>query len=463
MLNSKFIQSNHLPVHHHDYKIQTKIGEKIRNKLDRKNVTPIFECMKVYKFGGASSNSIDRIRNIAKILKVGNEKILVVLSAMGKTTNALEKVSESFFEGKNVEALHQFKQIKQDHLTTLKSLVTIHREDAISELEYFFTEVEWLLHDTAVKEYSYYYDQIVCAGELMSTCIISWYLREAGIYNELVDVRDIFRTDDNFQDAALDLEYSKEKTRTNIIPLFEKTNIVITQGFIGATDENESTTLGREGSDYSAAVFANLLDADSLTIWKDVQGVMNADPKEFEDAIYLPELSYAEVIEMAYYGAQVIHPKTIKPLENKCIPLHVKCFLDPEAQGTIISNKLVSKLPTVKIVKNNQVLISLYTTDFSFVGEKPISRLYEIFAELKIRPNLVQTTAISLLCCIDEIPGKIDKFASLAAEIFQVQIQRNLTLMTVRHYKIDMVEGLARSGNILLEQRTKETIQLLMQ
>ena len=418
--------------------------------------------MKVFKFGGASASTIDRIKNIAAIIKSSaDEKLLIVISAIGKTTNALEKVAQAFYEGRNEDALRLFELIKGKHLDILKYLLTINWKPATEELKNYFTEVEWLLHEKAVRDYNYYYDQIVCIGELLSTTIISWYLREENVFNTLVDVRDIFRTDDNFRNAEVDITFTKDNIVTHLIPLFSNSNIVITQGFIGATDENESTTLGREGSDFSAALFANLLDAESLTIWKDVEGIMNADPKEFDDATYLPLLSYTEVIEMAYYGAQVIHPKTIKPLENKNIPLFVKCFLKPELPGTIITNAPVHHLPPIKILKHHQVLLTLSSTDFSFVGEEPISRLYEIFSELKIRPNLIQSTAISLLCCMDDVPEKIEQLALLASEVFDVRLQKQLTLLTIRHYTTEILERLISGKNIVLEQKTKDTIQVL--
>ena len=418
--------------------------------------------MIVYKFGGASASSIERISNIGEILtqKTG-EKILIVISAMGKTTNALEKVAEAFYNGRSEEALNLFRLIKEKHLDTLKYLITRNWKTATEDLQNYFTEVEWLLYDKPTNSYDYYYDQIVCIGELLSTTLISWYLKEVGILNILLDVRDIFRTDDNFRDATVELSFAQDAIDNKIIPLFGSCDIIITQGYIGATDENESTTLGREGSDYSAALFANMLDANSLTIWKDVMGIMNGDPKEFNDATFIPALSYDEVIEMAYYGAQVIHPKTIKPLQNKNIPLYVKSFLEPSLPGTIINKVKVHHLPPIKILKQNQVLVTLSSTDFSFVGEKPVSRLYEIFAGLKIRPNLIQTTAISLLCCMDDVAEKIDQLALLASELFEVQLQRGLTLTTIRHYTREGLSEMLNNKVILLEQKTKDTCQIL--
>ena len=423
--------------------------------------------MKVFKFGGASINTAERIKNIRTILNsYTQEKIVVVISAMGKITNALEKVVVTFYENKNDEALQLFEKIKQDHLIIANKLtdkpINPVRSGTGGQLTDFFTEVEWLLHDKPVKDFSYYYDQVVCAGELLSSSIVSTFLNEEGIKNIWIDVRDIIRTDDNFRDANVDIDFTQSKIQEIILPIFNTTNIVITQGFIGSTDENESTTLGREGSDYTAALFANMIDAESLTIWKDVEGVMNADPKEFNDAKFINALSYDEVIEMAYYGAQVIHPKTIKPLQNKNIPLHVRCFLNPGAVGTIISNKYVQQLPPIVVLKQNQVLINLSSKDFSFVGEKPMVRLYEIFAELKIKPNLTQNTAISILICIDDLQEKIEKLALMASEIFDVQLEKNLTLLTIRHYNPEIINKLSKDKTIVLEQKTKDTIQMLM-
>ena len=419
--------------------------------------------MKIFKFGGASINSVERIQNVGKILQeYKGEKILVIISAMGKTTNALEKVVDAFFDGKKIDALKLFDQVKEQHLNTLKYLTPLYWQQAENNLKDFFTEIEWLLHDKPVRAYDYYYDQIVCSGELLSTAMMSDYLNEIDVTNKWIDVRDIIRTDDNFRDAAIDWTYTQQKVTEVIEPLFKDFDIVITQGFIGATDENESTTLGREGSDYSAAIFANLLNAETQTIWKDVEGVMNADPKEFADAKFLDALSYDEVIEMAYYGAQVIHPKTIKPLQNKNIPLHVRCFLHPELAGTVISNKPVHNLPPIIVVKDKQVLLELSSKDFSFVGEEYVSRLYELFTQIKIRPNLIQNGAISLLCCLDDRPDKIEKLALAASEIFDVQVKKGLTLLTIRHYTREKFDELTKDKTILLTQRTTETVQALM-
>ncbi len=419
--------------------------------------------MKVYKFGGASVNSVERIQNLGRIMQERQEgPKVVIISAMGKTTNALEKVAEAFFAGKKEEALALFEQVKQQHLRTARYLLVTHYLDCEARLRDFFTEVEWLLHDEPVRDYDYYYDQVVCSGELFSTAIISAFLNETGIRNKWIDVRDIIRTDDDFRDAVIDWSFTRQKVDELIKPAFDEYKIILTQGFIGATDENESTTLGREGSDYTAAVFAHLLDAESLTIWKDVESVMNADPKQFPDAVPLPELNYHEVIEMAYYGAQVIHPKTIKPLQNKGIPLYVKCFLDPSLQGTVIHNKALPALPPVIVLKEKQVLIEMSSRDFSFVGEHHVGQLYHLFEQLHIKPNLTQNGAISFLCVIDDKPDKIEKLALEASLDLDVQVMKGLSVLTIRHYTPEVMEKLISGKTVLLRQQTKETVQFLL-
>jgi aspartate kinase len=419
--------------------------------------------MKVFKFGGASVNNVERIRGLADILRSYNEEpVLVVVSAMGKTTNGLEKVAEAFYQGHREEALRLFQQVKDNHLTTAKYLLVRNYLAAESMLKDFFTEVEWLLHDKPVRPYDYYYDQVVCVGELLSTSIISAFLAESGIGNQWIDVRDIFRTDANFRDAAIDWGFSENKVKEDVATLFVSGNMVITQGFIGATSENESTTLGREGSDYTAAVFANLLDAESLTIWKDVEGVMNADPKQFPDAQFLSELSYDEVIEMAYYGAQVIHPKTIKPLQNKGIPLYVKCFSDPASPGTVIHQKNGKGLPPIIVLKQDQVLVHLHSRDYSFVGETGTQLLYHLFAGIRIKPNLMQSGAVSLQVCLDNRIDKIERLALEASDYFDVRIEKGLLLLTIRHYDEGVLKRLTEGRQEVLRQQTAETVQVLM-
>ncbi len=421
--------------------------------------------MKVFKFGGASVSTADRIKKVGDILKNhSNEKLLVVISAMGKTTNALEKVVESFYKGSKEDALEIFQVIKNDHLAIVDQLKELKNSPLTSHhsLIDFFTEVEWLLHDKPVRSFDYYYDQVVCIGEMLSSAIVSAYLNSVGVNNQWVDVRDIIRTDDNFRDARIDWSFTAQRVNENIVPLFEHTNIVLTQGFIGATDENESTTLGREGSDYSAAVFANLLNAENQTIWKDVQGVMNADPKQYANATWIKELNYQEVIEMAYYGAQVIHPKTIKPLQNKNIPLYVRSFIHPDEEGTCIQGKNFNHLPPIIVYKQKQVLIELKSKDFSFVGEGLTAEVDEIFRSIKFKPNLIQTAAISILCVVDDYSDKVQEFALKASNSFDVNVSKDLTLLTIRHYDEQILSELLGSKETWLRQQTPDTIQVLL-
>ena len=419
--------------------------------------------MKIFKFGGASVNSVERIKQVPVILRqFAGEKMLVVISAMGKTTNALEKVAEAFFAGRKEEALQLFGQIREQHLTTAKYLLVKNYLACEAQLKDFFTEVEWLLHDKPVRDFDYYYDQVVCIGELLSTSIMSAYFAESGIGNQWIDVRDIFRTDANFRDAAIDWDVTSRKVREEVLPLFPEDDLIVTQGFIGATSDNESTTLGREGSDYTAAVFANLLDAESQTIWKDVEGVMNADPKQFPDAQLIGELNYDEVIEMAYYGAQVIHPKTIKPLQNKGIPLYVKCFLDASLPGTVIHNKSLKGLPPIIVLKQDQVQVQLHSKDFSFVGETGTARLYDLFGQLRVKPNLIQSGAVSIRVCLDDRPARIERLALAAADLFDVQVERGLVLLTIRHYNGEVLGRLTEGRQEVLRQQTQETVQILM-
>jgi aspartate kinase len=419
--------------------------------------------MKVFKFGGASIHDFDSIQNVAYILtNHKDEKLLIVISAMGKMTNALEKVTEAFYEQRNEDAHRLFEKIKTYHTNLLKYLIILQWEKATTRLNELFTKVEEVLDEKPVKDYNYYYDQIVSIGELLSTTLISIFLNEQRIANKWIDVRDLLKTDHTFRDAKVNWEGTKKNVEEKLSPLFKENNFIITQGFIAGTNENDTTTLGREGSDYTAAIFADLLNAESLTIWKDVDGIMNADPRDFQEAETINELSYKEIIEMAYYGAHVIHPKTIKPLQNKKIPLYVKSFLDIALRGTVVSEKQIPRLPPIIVYKRNQALITLQSLDFSFVEGKPINFLREILDGLRMKPNLTQNAAITFSICIDDIPEKIAQIASQASSVFDVQIQKNLSLITIRHYTPEFVEAILKDKEIILEQKTSETIQALI-
>lgn len=420
--------------------------------------------MKVFKFGGASLETIERIQQVGKILQAYPEdKLLIVISAMGKTTNELENVAKNFYMRKREIASQLLYNIEQFHLQVAESLLGTPEHPLFIQLQQFFTEAEWTLGEKPLRSYDYYYDQIVGLGELLSTAIVSAYFNHVGITNVWLDVRDVFRTDDNFRDANIDWEVTERQVNEKVLPLFNAVDLVITQGFIGSTDQNESVTLGREGSDYSAAVFANLLNAESQTIWKDVEGLKNADPKLFPNTINIPEIGFNEVIEMAYYGAQVIHPKTIKPLQNKQIPLYVKCFLDKDLPGTVIKGDADGgKLPPLIILKKNQVLITITSRAYDFITEDKISDIYEIFHDKKVKINLTQNAAISFSCCIDNNPEKIELLIKALHEGFKISYNEGLELLTVRHFKNGLLEELTKGRKILLEQRSDKTVQLIM-
>lgn len=420
--------------------------------------------MEVYKFGGASINSFERIENVVRIVQnAGPRPLLIVISAMGKTTNALEKVAEAFFEGRQQDALQLFEQIKNQHLNTAKYMLVKQHNPFIEAFSEICTEAEWLLYEKPVRNYDYYYDQIVCLGELFSSLLITHTFREREPGVEWVDVRDLLKTDDNFRDAGILWKQTRDRVQEQLKPLVAKNNIIITQGFIGCTEENESTTLGREGSDYSAAIFASLLGADRVTIWKDVDAVLNADPRQFPEALPMPALSYDEVVEMAYYGAQVIHPKTIKPLFNARIPLQVKSFLDPNLPGTLIGGKMTVSLPPVFIRKHRQVLLTFHTKDFSFVGEKPVVQWYAMLERLHMRPNVTQNGAVQLMAVFDDHAEKVGLLASEAETVFNVTVQKNLTLFTIRHYTPEVLRQYLGNIKPLLIQQTPQTVQFLYQ
>lgn len=425
--------------------------------------------MRVYKFGGASISNTERILQVIHIVQSTMEQqatgsgLLLVVSAMGKTTNALEKVAEAFFAQRTEEALQLFGQIRQQHTTVGKYLLVKQNHAYMEQLADVTTEAEWLLHDKPVRSYAYYYDQIVCLGELLSTILLYHTLLEHGLPAAWLDVRDILRTNDLFREAEVDLAYTQQQCTAQIVPLLQQGKVVITQGFVGSTDQNESTTLGREGSDYSAALLSSMLPATELTIWKDVPAVLSADPRRFADAVPLPHLSYAEVVEMAYYGAQVIHPKTIQPLQNARIPMQVRCFLDPAAPGTRMDNKKPPVLPPMVIQKDNQVLMRFTTLNFAFAAGEPLSRWHALLHKLHLQPNLVQHGAIDIWAVLDDHPEKITNLALEASAWFEVQVMRQLSLRTLRHYNAAALGTYIEPLTPLLLQKTATTVQILYQ
>jgi aspartate kinase len=437
--------------------------QRIRNL--QKTMTPSGVVkMKVFKFGGASLETIQRIQNVAGILEdFAGDPLVVVVSAMGKTTNDLEKVVEHYYRRQRETAAQLLYSIQDRHLQIALKLLGNDEDPVFGQLRQLYHEMEWQLGEKPYQPYDYYYDQLVSRGELFSSLIACAFFNRAGLPARWLDVREVISTDDTFRDGRILWDATQKQMNARVKPLLVQHPLIITQGFIGATATGATTTLGREGSDYTAAVFANMLDAASLSIWKDVDGLKNADPRLFDDTINIDKVNYNEVIEMAYYGAQVIHPKTIKPLQNKKIPLYVKCFLDKNLPGTLIhAGAETIKLPPVIVLKQRQVLMTITTRDFSFITEENLSKLYTIFHDIRIKLNLMQNGAISFSCCIDQDAGKIERLIKTLHRDFRITYNEGLELLTVRHYENGIVEKLTHGKQVLLEQKSPLTIQRVL-
>jgi aspartate kinase len=419
--------------------------------------------MKVFKFGGASVKDADAVKNVAVILSMfSNEEIVVIVSAMGKTTNALEKVVDAYINGKdNMRAL--IDDVKIFHTEIINQLEFRKNHPLYADVENSFVEIDWLVEEEPTKGYAFIYDQIVSQGEIISTKIVSTYLNENKIKNTWLDVRDVLQTDNTYREGKINWELTEKLVTAKIPSLFKKNKIIITQGFIGATSENFTTTLGREGSDYTAAILSYCLNAKEMIVWKDVPGVLSADPRYSDEAIKLEHISYHDAIELTYYGATVIHPKTIKPLENKNIPLKVCSFKAPAEKGTTIGNFQGTKpLVPCFIYKLNQILFSITSTDFSFIAEEGMSKIFSIFAMHKIKINLMQNSALSFSICVDNDPHKIPELIEDIKKEFKVLYNDGLKLITIRHYYPSTIDQLIKDKTIFLEQRSRQTAHLVM-
>jgi len=422
--------------------------------------------MKVFKFGGASVKDAASVKNVAAVLSLfKNEPLVVVISAMGKTTNALEQVVNAYIE-KSERLREHVQQVKDYHLNIIGELGFKSDHHIYGALENALVEIDWILEEEPSRGYAFAYDQIVSQGELISTKIVSAYLNEpqvTGVKNEWLDIRDCIITDNTYREGKIDWDLTEKLVTRKIPDLLKQSNVVITQGFIGATSENFTTTLGREGSDYTAAILSYCLDAGEMIVWKDVPGVLSADPKFYEDAVKLQEISYLDAIELTYYGATVIHPKTIKPLENKNIPLHVRSFISPKEKGTSIADHKETK-PLVPsfIFKTNQILISISAKDFSFIAEESLSKIFGLFAGHKVKINLMQNSAISFSVCVDNDSFKIPALLADLYKDFKVLYNVGLKLITIRHYYPSTIESLLKDKNILLEQRSRHTVQVIL-
>ncbi len=416
--------------------------------------------MKVFKFGGASVKDADSVRNVASVLSLYNEdKIAVVVSAMGKMTNALERLLHAYFynTGKIDE---EFINIKEYHMGITTALFPDENNEIYTDLENIFSLFRTRLNLPSSENYDYEYDQIVSIGEIISSKILSAYLNSAGIENSWIDARSIIRTDNTYRDARIDWEKTVELVNDSME--FHRERIYITQGFIGSTAEHITTTLGREGSDFSAAILAYSLEAEKVAIWKDVPGVLNADPKYFDDTIKLDQLSYHDAIELAYYGASVIHPKTIKPLQNKKIPLWVKSFLHPKEKGTIIQNDKVELQIASFIFKMDQVLITISARDFSFIAEHNLGDIFHELSRLRVRINVMQNTALSFSICVDWDERRIPELIRSLESDYIIKYNRGLELVTIRHYDQETIDRVIVNKEVLLEEKTRNTVQMVM-
>ena len=415
--------------------------------------------MQVYKFGGASVRSAEGIRNIYRIVSGVKENLFIVVSAMGKTTNAMEIVLDYFMKADHLASLIKLAEVEAYHVEITKEIFT-HPENGIMAIEPVFSELKSIISNGVGDDYDRWYDRLVSYGEIISTKIVSAYLTETGIDNSWLDLRGLIVTDSNFREA--NVRMNESQIRLQKATDFNKNRIYIGQGFIGANIKGDPTTLGREGSDYSAAVVANLLNAESVTIWKDVPGILNADPRLFENTVHIPELTYLDAVELAYSGAQIIHPKTIKPLENKNIPLYVRPFGSPSEAGSVIKATVEKPIDVpVLIVRKNQVLITIRPRDFSFVLEESLSKAFAVMNKNRLKVALIQSSAISISVCVDNsryLAGAIDELGN----DFKVTYNDGLELLTIRGITDEIVQQTTSGRSILLTQRTRRSGRFLM-
>ena len=397
----------------------------------------------------------DSVKNVLRVLSIqGFERCLIVVSAMGKTTNALERVVEFSFNKSDYQ--QEIAKIKEEHIQIARGLFD-ENHHVFSEIKLFFDDIESFLRRNKSPNYNFVYDQVVTCGEMISSKILSVYLSDNEMGSQWLDARDFIKTDTNYREGVVNWE----ETEKNISQL-DKAKTYVTQGFVGSDENNFTVSLGREGSDYSAAIFAYCLDAKDMTIWKDVPGVMTGDPRKFENVELLSNISYEEAIEMAYYGASVIHPKTLQPLKQKSIPFFVKSFINPEKAGTKIGISTENQLLESYILKENQVLMRISTRDFSFIAEDHISFIFRELAKRNIKVSLMQNSAISLALCLEDKFNNIDELEAELEQDFNTEIVKNVSLFTIRNARLENLDKLYEGKNVLLEQITKTTVQMII-
>ena len=420
--------------------------------------------MKVFKFGGASVKDAAAVRNVASILaRFKGEKLIVVVSAMGKSTNKLEEIVAAEKEKNVGQFTALVNELYDFHIAILGELFAEKHFKIYHEIETIFDQIRDRFQKPFPENYSYEYDQIVSLGEVISSKIISAYLFEQGFSSGWADSRELIRTNNQYQEGKVDWQKTEELVNQALLPKFSKVDITVTQGFVGHTPEGFTTTLGREGSDYTAGIYAYCSNAESVTIWKDVPGMLNADPKYFSDTVKLDQISFKEAIELSYYGASVIHPKTIKPLQNKGIPLYVKSFIHPDEPGTIIQESMDNdNLVPSFIVKKDQVLFSIRPVDFSFIAEENLSDIFNRLAEAGIKINVMQNSALSFSILLDQKKANPELLKSILGDHYKVWYNDELELVTIRHYDQKTIDLVSKDKTVILEQRTRQTIRLIL-
>jgi len=416
--------------------------------------------MLVFKFGGASVKSAEAVKNIVKILQGYSENIVVVVSAMGKTTNALERIIESFFNKKEQNLNEDFVQLKEFHYSILEGLFDDKNHEAFADIGCVFEDLEKRLATDPTLNFDFDYDQIIGYGEILSTKIINHFLQSSGLSSRWMDIRKALKTNNNFREGRIDWELSTKLVKEQFE--FNKDEVLVTQGFLASTINNLTVSLGREGSDYTAAILAHILKAKSVTIWKDVPGVLNADPKYFDDTVLIEKLSYLDAIELAYYGTSVIHPKTIKPLQNKNINLYVRSFIDSDAKGTLVGNLKYDKLHPSFIFKMEQVLIRISPLDFSFIDEDNLELIFGMLHKNGVKINLQQNSAVSFQVCVNNDKRKIRELVDELEESFKVSYETGLELVTIRYFDEGTIDRVMINKTLLLEQRGVQNIQLVV-
>lgn len=414
--------------------------------------------MEVFKFGGASIKDAASVKNVLKVLrKTGEKDKVIVVSAMGKITNAFEVLIKDYLNEPKLIPSSLF-EIKLYHLEIIDQLFHTKQAVVYKKIEAFFEEIKNFMEHNKSTKYDFVYDQLVCFGELISSTIVSEYFTQEGVNHSWIDARTLIKTDNIYRDASVNWEETQKRINNKM----SKEVLYLTQGFIGADTNNFTTTLGREGSDYSAAIFAYCLNAEKVVIWKDVPGVLNGDPRVFENPQLLHQISYEEAIELAFYGASVIHPKTLQPLQRKEIPLFVKSFIDPSGDGTSVSKgrHLIPAIPCF-IVKKDQVLISLSSLDFSFMVEENISEIFKLFHLYQIKVDLIQNSAISFTVCVDNKFNNLEKLIQHLKARYKVNYTKAVSLYTIRHFDEVAIKSLEKDKEVLLKQVMQNTVQIV--